>query len=121
MAYSEEEIFLIEIADSKDDAHVVDKDEDIKPTNAKSKDTRNGNLSNGNNNNNNNNTTNQQLEPDSDSDDDDEDDDGELQHWSLRKCAAATLDVLSESLPGDVFNGYIANITRKDCFSPMDS
>ncbi|KAK6881377.1 Importin subunit beta-2 [Candida tropicalis] len=102
MAYSEEEIFLIEIADSKDDAHVVDKDEDIKPTNAKSKDTRNGNLSNGNNNNNNNNTTNQQLEPDSDSDDDDEDDDGELQHWSLRKCAAATLDVLSESLPGDV-------------------
>ncbi|RCK66610.1 Importin subunit beta-2 [Candida viswanathii] len=90
MVYSEEEIFLIEIADSKDDAHVVDKDEDIKPTNAKSKDTRNGNLSNGN------------GGSDSDDEDDDDDDDGELAQWSLRKCAAATLDVLSESLPADV-------------------
>ncbi|KAL6452138.1 hypothetical protein SBY92_001395 [Candida maltosa Xu316] len=100
MVYSEEEIFLFEIADSKDDAHVVDKDEDIKPTNAKSKETRNGNSHS----NNNNTTSNNNVAYDSDSDDDDDDDDdnGELEHWSLRKCSAATLDVLSESLPQEV-------------------
>lgn len=96
MVYSEEEIFLIEIADSKDDANVVDKDEDIKPTNAKSKETRNGNSRNSGSGDDNGN------DDDDDGDDDDDDDDGELEQWSLRKCAAATLDVLSESLAQEV-------------------
>ncbi|KAG7665946.1 kap104 [[Candida] subhashii] len=112
MVYSDEEIFLMEIADSKDDADIADKDEDIKPQNAKGKDAR---TSNGTTTNNNNTTTTTTLNggissargsddsDDSDDDDEDEDDDDlDIDQWSLRKCSAATLDVLSENFPGEV-------------------
>ncbi|CAI5757296.1 unnamed protein product [Candida verbasci] len=95
MVYSEEDILLIEISDSKDDSTVQDKDEDIKPTNIKSKETKNNGsskLKNG-------------YESDSESGDDsdsDLEDNAELNQWSLRKCSAATLDVLSENLPQEV-------------------
>ncbi|KAI5969737.1 kap104 [Candida margitis] len=118
MVYSEEEMFLMEVADNNDDANVADKDEDIKPTNAKSKDARrtngttkgdaaniengvaisengDGSYSNGADNDNGD-------DDDDDDDDDEEDDEDDMGEWSLRKCSAATLDVLSENLPQEV-------------------
>lgn len=103
MVYLQEDIFLMELVDAKDNANVVDKDEDIKPQNAKLKTHTQE-------------TTREkkpkQSNSDDDSDDDDDndddsdsdDDDDDLSEWSLRKCAASTLDVLSVNLPGDVLN-----------------
>ncbi|CAH2355414.1 importin subunit beta-2 [[Candida] railenensis] len=103
MVYSEEDIFLMSVVDERDNAEVKDKDEDIKPQNVKakthttetSKEKKKGN-SNG---------SNSDDEDDDDYDDDsDSDDDDELSEWSLRKCAASTLDVLSINLPGEVLH-----------------
>lgn len=81
MVYSEEERFLMEMADERDKE---DRDEDIRPHTAKGKDTHGYR---------------------SDDDDDDDDDDyDELDQWSLRKCAAATLDVLSVAMPREVLH-----------------
>lgn len=86
MVYSEEEIFLMGLVDEKDTT-VVDRDEDIKPRAAKSKEAHGS-------------------RDDSDDDSDDDDDDDELDQWSLRKCSAATLDTLSTNSPGEIL--YIA-------------
>lgn len=110
MVYSEEEMFLMEVADNNDDADVADKDEDIKPTNVKSKEARringnaNGDVSNIENGGENGAGGEDDNDDDGDDDDDDdeEDDDDDMGEWSLRKCSAATLDVLSESLPQEV-------------------
>ncbi|CCH44449.1 Importin subunit beta-2 [Wickerhamomyces ciferrii] len=89
MVYSEMDIFLM---DNRDDDDVEDKDEDIKPTNAKVKSSHTTKNTNNNDN--------------DDNDDDDEDDDDEEGdygvEWSLRKCSAATLDVLSSVSPAEV-------------------
>ncbi|GMF59219.1 unnamed protein product [[Candida] boidinii] len=97
MVYSEMDVFLMANEDEKDDENVEDKDEDIKPTNAKSKDAHKVTKK----------TTTQQQQQqsqkqqqshDSDSDDDDDDDDEDDDDdddsfdWNLRKCSAATLD-----------------------------
>jgi len=86
MVYSEMDIFLM---DNRDDADVEDRDEDIKPTNAKVKEAHKSATGNG---------------GDEDEDDDDEDDDeGDFgTEWNLRKCSAATLDVLTSVLPSEV-------------------
>jgi len=102
MVYSEEEIFLMELADEKDNADVVDKEEDIAPQHAKSKESHH--LASKSNNQGSN-----KLQHDSDSEfddeyDEDDDDDDEINQWSVRKCAAATLDVLSLNLAGDVLH-----------------
>ncbi|CAD1808533.1 HEAT-like repeat family protein [Candida parapsilosis] len=114
MVYSEEEMFLMEVADNNDDADVADKDEDIKPTNAKSKEARringtaNGDVTNngangiGATNGQGDDDNNDKDQDDDEDDEDDEDDDDDMGEWSLRKCSAATLDVLSENLPQDV-------------------
>ena len=133
MVYSEEEIMSIELSDDRDDANMADKDEDIKPTNAKIKDARtaNGserrdNIGGGGSNNeansdsnkgndfngfgnsktsvngNDANDTNADDDSNDDDEDDDDDDDEEIGQWTLRKCAAATLDVLSENLAQEV-------------------
>ncbi|KAK6465074.1 putative importin, protein [Scheffersomyces coipomensis] len=97
MVYSEEEIFYIKLQDEKDNAEIADKDEDIKPQNAKSKEIQSSNG-----------TKKKQQAHDSDDsdddDDDDEDDDDELMQWSLRKCSASTLEVLSSNLPAEVLD-----------------
>lgn len=96
MVYSEEQIFLMQIIDEKDDARVADRAEDVRPNMARSKDTHNVSKDP------------QKVrsdsddEPDSDSDDDDDDDDDELDLWNLRRCSAATLDALSLEYPADV-------------------
>lgn len=100
MVYSEEEKFLLEIADSNDNAHVADRDEDIRPQNAKSKDSHTaskakGTFGSG---------SNGDPNSDDESDNSDDDDDEELLQWSLRKSAAATLDVLSDAFPMPVLN-----------------
>lgn len=115
MVYSEEEIFLIQLADEKDDARVADKQEDMRPNAAKGKlhqVGRKGELK-------------KESSPaserphdpeddrveDSDgsyyaallSDSDNEDDsDDELDSWNLRRCSAATLDALSLEYPEEV-------------------
>ena len=97
MVYSEEEIFFIQMMDENDNADVVDRDEDIKPQNAKMREShmtssKNSNQKGGAGN-----------DSDSESDvDEDEDDDLELDQWSLRKCSAATLDILSLNFPAEV-------------------
>lgn len=104
MVYSEEEIFLMEIADSKDDADVADKDEDIKPQNAKGKEVRSSKTGGANNTTGMNGSGSTRTLDDSDDEyeDEDDEDDLDIDQWSLRKCSAATLDVLSENFPGEV-------------------
>lgn len=89
MVYSEEEIFLFQISDEKDDARVADKDDDIKPNMVKSNQGH---------------SLGKKLTPDSDSDSDSEDSDNEVELWNLRRCAASTLDVLSLDYPQDVID-----------------
>lgn len=101
MVYSEEEIFYMEMIDERDNAEVVDRDEDFKPQSAKSKSTHTVSS--------NKPASQQQADADSDSDfdddeDDDDDDDDDVNQWSLRKCSAATLDILSLNFPGEVIN-----------------
>lgn len=104
MVYGEEEIFLMSIADAKDDTTVVDKDEDIKPQNAKSKDSHNVNG----------NKKPTKVYEDSDSEyEEDSDSDSELEQWSLRKCSAATLDILSLNLPQEVLEVTLPILQEK--------
>lgn len=99
MVYSEEEIFFMEMIDEKDNADVADKDEDIKPQAAKQKEAHAA----GNTNDKTSKNADDDDESDSEFDDeDDEDDDGELDQWTLRKCSAATLDILSLDFPAEV-------------------
>ncbi|KAK6458048.1 putative importin, protein [Scheffersomyces xylosifermentans] len=113
MVYSEEDIFLMEITDSKDNADIADKDEDIKPQNAKSKEAH-AVASNNNNNNSNGKVKNSDDDSDSEYDDEDEEDeDSELDQWSLRKCSAATLDILSLNLPGEVLEVTLPILQEK--------
>lgn len=115
MMYSEEEQFLIQIADEKDDARVADKNEDIRPSAAKAKTHQVGRKGEP--------KKEQSAEPEtsydpdddrvedsdgsytvqplSDSDEDDDSDD-ELDSWNLRRCSAATLDALSIEYPEEV-------------------
>lgn len=99
MVYSDEQIFLMQLLDEKDDARVADRDQDVKPKVARAKDTHN--------------VSKNQSQPDSDyhreyqsdesdESDSDEDSDDELDLWNLRRCAAATLDALSLEYPADV-------------------
>ncbi|EGV62128.1 ARM repeat-containing protein [Yamadazyma tenuis ATCC 10573] len=98
MVYSEEEIFFMNLVDEKDDATVADNEEDIRPQAAKSKESHKAASKSGNKNN--------SYDDNDDSDDedfeDDSDDDSELDQWSIRKCSAACLDVLSLNLQSEV-------------------
>ncbi|CCE83908.1 Piso0_004505 [Millerozyma farinosa CBS 7064] len=98
MVYSEEEIFLMEMVDERDNTDVVDREEDIKPKNAKSKEAH----SVGSNVRKNDVKYDSDEDTDSEFDDEEEDDDSEIDQWSLRKCSAATLDVLSLNFPAEV-------------------
>lgn len=105
MVYSEEEIFFMRLVDEKDDAHMADNEEDIKPQNAKSKDSHKAASNRASS------RSKQNFGDDFDEEDDDDyyydgeedsDDDTELDQWSVRKCSAASLDVLSVNLPVEV-------------------
>lgn len=103
MVFSDEQLVLMEILDSRDDSAVADKAEDIRPNMAKGKDAhavgKNSNApsraSNGNN---------SDLESDDSDSDLDSDDEDELEQWNLRRCSAATLDALSLQYPEEVIN-----------------
>lgn len=98
MVYSEEEIFYMQMIDQSDNAEVADRDEDVKPQAAKSKAAHSSSL------------RKQKKEEDLDSDyededeDEDDDDDDDVNQWSLRKCAAATLDILSLNFSSEVIH-----------------
>lgn len=82
MVHNEEDILMLE-ASNENDAELEDKDEDIRPVAAKiSKKRDNAN-----------------------SEEEDDEDDGDVDtQWNLRKCAAATLDVVTSILPRDVLS-----------------
>lgn len=88
MVYSEMDIAMM---DNSDDADEEDKDEDIKPTVAKINRALNDHSSKG-------------VKANEDEDEDDEEDeDGDFStEWNLRKCSAATLDVLASVSPEQV-------------------
>ncbi|GMG52596.1 unnamed protein product [Ambrosiozyma monospora] len=97
MVYSEMDVFMMENDDEKDNADVADRDEDIKPQMAKSKDahklassghTKKDDAKDGD-------------DEDSDDEDDDDDDDGNFE-WNLRKCSAAAIDVFATNYPMEV-------------------
>lgn len=99
MVYSQEEIFYMELIDEKDNADIADKDEDIKPQTAKSKDSHTAAT----NHEHKKDTKQPDFDDDTDSEFEDEDDeDLEIDQWSLRKCSAATLDILSLNFPEEV-------------------
>lgn len=108
MVYDEDDVELMEAEDSKDDGS-EDKDEDIKPQMVKSKehkaikkenDAANPKL---NNKDNNNDGPSNDSDNESDNDDDDDEDDFDNSYtWNLRKCSAATVDILSTSFPQEV-------------------
>lgn len=96
MVYSEEEIFLMQIADEKDDMNEEDKDEDMKPISAKNRAMHS--------------VSSQKpsskgadaYDSDSDFDDEEDEDDLEVDQWTLRMCSASTLDILSLNFPKEV-------------------
>lgn len=105
MVYGESDVELMEAEDIKDDG-AEDKDEDIKPQLIKSKEHKvakkdlDGTIGNGKVSNNNNDGD---SDSDSDDDDDDEEDDFDNSYtWNLRKCSAATVDILSGDYPKEV-------------------
>ncbi|ODV61095.1 Kap104p [Ascoidea rubescens DSM 1968] len=107
MVYSPDEILDLQALDSNNDSNVQDKDEDIKPLNARNKTHKqaNGNRSqatfDGDD------TEDEGYYDDYDDDDDDDegidDEDDQLSsNWTLRKCAAATLDLLANCMAESV-------------------
>ncbi|SCV01950.1 LAME_0G19592g1_1 [Lachancea meyersii CBS 8951] len=83
MIHDEDEILMLE-ASNEDDAELEDRDEDIKPVTAKISKKR------------------EASGADDDYEDDDESDFDT--QWNLRKCCAATLDILTSILPRDVLS-----------------
>lgn len=106
MVFSDELLVLMEILDSKDDSAVADKDEDIKPNLAKSKDSHSTSKSDAPRSNGSKKGGFDFGEEDSDTDDSDldSDDEDELDQWNLRRCSAATLDALSLQYPEEVIH-----------------
>ena len=83
MVYNDDSIIILE-ASNEDDAFLEDKDEDIKPVAPRIVKKRDGA---------------------DDEDEDDDHDDGDIDtEWNLRKCSAATLDVMTNILPQHVMN-----------------
>lgn len=108
MQYSEEEMFLMQLQDEKDDARVADRAEDIRPNIVKSKEGHNAGKR----------DVPRGQDPDSSDEDDDDDDDDddlddELNLWNLRRCAASTLDALSLEYPGDVIENALPILQEK--------
>lgn len=87
MVYNEDTILLLE-SSNDEDANEDDKDEDIKPIAPRIVKKNDKTDSQGNN----------VADDDEEDDDDDGDDDVDTQ-WTLRKCSASTLDVLTNILP----------------------
>lgn len=110
MVYTEDEVAEIEQQD-EDDANQEDKDEDIRPTAAKVKTTHTNKTANTNTNN-----TNTNNNADEDSDDEDDDDDDYNTDWTIRRCAGATLDVLTTTLPSQVLD-FILPLLRSNITS----
>lgn len=92
MVYSDVDVFVMESQDAKEEA--ADRDQDIKPHKVKSKSSR---------------TTRRVEENDDEEDDSDSDldEDGDLSEWNLRKCSAATLDVLASTLPQETLTSSL--------------
>ncbi|EEQ36310.1 putative importin subunit beta-2 [Clavispora lusitaniae] len=110
MVYSEEQIFLMQILDEKDDARVADRDEDVRPNAVRSKNAHSVSKT----------PAAKKIEQDSDADsdddgdsDDDDDSDDELDSWNLRRCSAATLDALSLDYPQEVISVALPLLQEK--------
>ncbi|ODV98220.1 hypothetical protein PACTADRAFT_38083 [Pachysolen tannophilus NRRL Y-2460] len=115
MVYSEVDIFLIEEMDSKNDADIEDKDNDIKPQMAKGKDSHKVASKDDKSNNRNGDTA---FDADDDTEDEEDDQDGDLSEWNLRKCAAATLDVFASIIPEEIM-GIVLPLLKDRITSPQ--
>ncbi|KAK5963905.1 Kap104p PWA37_004243 [Arxiozyma heterogenica] len=96
MVFDEDSILIYE-SHNEDDAYLDDKDEDIKPMAPRIvKKSTNSSMSK---------SSNSLDNESSDSEDDHDDDEGDGDvdsRWTLRKCSAATLDIMTNILPRDV-------------------
>lgn len=102
MVYSDEDVEEMETEDAKDDG-AEDKDEDIKPQMVKSKEHKAVKRENAENPASIVNRADDGDDSEDDSDADGEDDDFDNNYtWNLRKCSAATVDILSTSFPQEV-------------------
>ncbi|KAG7695795.1 hypothetical protein KL930_003463 [Ogataea haglerorum] len=108
MVYSEMNVFLIENSDEQDNENVEDKDDDIKPQMAKGKEAHKLASKN---------AANNDQEEDSDDSDDEDDIDGSTE-WNLRKCSAATMDILATNYPYEVLEVSLP-IIRERIVSPQ--
>lgn len=94
MVYSEDSLFALE--GLNEDSSVPDKEESIKPRHHKARTVALEHDAEAEK------TNPQQLTGDEDEDEDDEDEDDFDTEWTLRKCSAATLDVLSVTYAEDL-------------------
>ncbi|GMM38027.1 Kap104 protein [Saccharomycopsis crataegensis] len=113
MVYSKADIEIYEQLDSFDDAEIEDKDEDIRPTNARNKEKLATKLENKEISNTVKNASNDDDDDDDDDEDDDEDGSDDPSVWNLRKCSAATLDVLAKLTPQEVISIVLPILKEK--------
>lgn len=102
MAYSEDELLMLE---TEEDESVPDREQDVKPLHYKAK-THTAETGGG-----------EENEVDEDEDEDDDDDDDVYGEWTLRKCAAASLDVISNTFGNDIL-AYLLPALNKNLSSP---
>lgn len=95
IVFSQQDVESFEAMDLIDDAEIEDKEEDIRPTNARNKQKVASKME-GNNYNNNADSN------DNESDDEDDEEDDDITNCNLRKVSAATLDVLASTHPQHV-------------------
>jgi hypothetical protein len=91
MVYSETDLILLD--DEEDDEAVPDREQDIKPRHYRAKTHAVDREK----------STENNEEQDDESEDDDDDDDA-FAEWNLRKCCAATLDIISNVFGGDILS-----------------
>lgn len=117
MVFTDEQLVLMEILDSKDDSVVVDKAEDVRPNKVKEKEGHSAGTGKNNRDKGPANIDSGEDSDDSAESDLDLDDEDELEQWNLRRCSAATLDALSLQYPQEVIHVALP-ILQENIVSP---
>ncbi|KAJ3307219.1 hypothetical protein HDV03_001704 [Kappamyces sp. JEL0829] len=106
MVYSEEEIFALEAA-AENNAHIADRDQDIKPRFHKGKTHELAGEKEGDKP-----KPAEDNEEESDYDDDDDLDDDVADEWNIRKCSAASVDMLSSVFGDDLLDDLLPSVQQ---------
>ncbi|KAK9476078.1 armadillo-type protein [Lipomyces japonicus] len=123
MVYSETEVFILDSVND-DDADMEDKLTDIKPTHARSKSAHHVSNSNrqedGKRAQGNDDDDDDNDNDDEDDDDDDDDDDSglDMSEWTLRKCSASALDMLSAQFKHEILD-FALPVLKDNLQSPQ--